>query len=324
MNSCIVGYGAIGPVHAKAISDSILGKVYAVCEILPERAEKCSLEYGCIIYNDFDEMLKDKNIDVVHICTPHYLHAQMAIKALNANKNVVIEKPVVMLEDELKPLREALEKSKGKLCVVMQNRKNPCIEKLLSVLKSGEEGELLTLFGVLRWVRTQDYYDSEPWRGKWKTEGGGVVINQAVHLLDMLCLLGGNVKNAVASISNKGLPKIEVEDTADALIDFENGVRATFYATNLNLINSPYLIEARFENCLYRYGDGILIRISDDNVTLIERDENPTSWKSYWGMGHGAVVNEFYDAIVNNTNDYVKLEDVENTMKVMFEFYKNK
>ena len=100
-NVCIVGYGAIGPTHAAAVSKTESARLYAVCEIDPERREKCIAEHsGVVAYSDFDEMLADKMIDSVHICTPHYLHFEMAKKALAAGKQVVCEKPVTMTEEE--------------------------------------------------------------------------------------------------------------------------------------------------------------------------------------------------------------------------------
>jgi len=95
-NACVVGYGAVGPIHAKSLAKSEYANMYAICDCIPERADKGARLYGAKAIYDFDEMLTDKNIDVVHICTPHYLHKDMAIKALSAGKNIVLEKPIAM------------------------------------------------------------------------------------------------------------------------------------------------------------------------------------------------------------------------------------
>ena len=136
MNACIVGYGAIGPVHANAINQINGVTLYAVCDINNERAKKCANEYNCIIYNSFDEMLKDSSIDAVHICTPHYLHKEMTLKALKAGKDVVLEKPVAISKADMDELVEFVNSSenKNKLCVMLQNRRNVCIEKWKEII----------------------------------------------------------------------------------------------------------------------------------------------------------------------------------------------
>ena len=132
-NACIVGYGAIGPVHADAITNTDCANLYAVCDINADKAKLCTDKYGCKAYCDFDEMLKDEDIDVVHICTPHYLHKDMTISALAAGKDVVLEKPVAMNRAEFRELMDYVE-SNGKdknLCIMLQNRTtlNKVIEK---------------------------------------------------------------------------------------------------------------------------------------------------------------------------------------------------
>lgn len=321
MNVCIVGYGSIGPVHAKSVCDIPGVKVYAVCDINQENAKKCEKEFGAKIFTDFDDMLKDKDIDAVHICTPHYLHLPMAEKALRAKKAVVLEKPAVMRAPELETLKAALKETGGKLCCIVQNRENPCVKKLKEIVHCKKDGDILSVSGSLYWKRTKEYYAQAAWRGKWATEGGGVVINQAVHLLDMMLFIGGGLKSISPSISNRGIPEIEVEDTADAIMEFENGTRGIFHATNLNSLNSPYHLEVTFENCVYRYGDNMLIRISKDGAEMIQRDFPANNWKSYWGMGHREAIGKFYAALSGKKCSYTTLEDVEETLKAMFKFY---
>ena len=123
-NICIVGYGNIGPVHADALKNVQNAKLYAVCDINPERIERCQKEYDVIGYTDFNEMLKDDNIDGVHICTPHYLHYEMILAALKAGKSVVSEKPVVMTREQFDDLLQT--EGSDKICLVFQNRLNPC------------------------------------------------------------------------------------------------------------------------------------------------------------------------------------------------------
>lgn len=306
-NVCVVGNGSIGPVHIKAVEKCTNANLYALCDI--DNKKHCD---NLICYTDFDEMLKDANIDSVHICTPHYLHFDMIKKALDAGKQVVCEKPVTMTKkefDELLSLNGASD-----VCVVFQNRVNPCITKMKEIIDSGCMGKVVTAKGILTWFRTYDYYNSSPWRGKLATEGGGVLINQAVHTLDYFSYLVGNVKSVKAITSNFSLEKLEVEDTVSAHLKFENGATGVFYATNSYGENSAPYFEIKFEKGVIRYIDYTLYKDKEP----IEYDYAPVHEKSYWGNSHGALVHNFYD---NNT--YFSPFDVQNTMNTMFAIYES-
>ena len=166
-NACIVGYGAIGPVHADAIDKCPDAHLYAVCEIDTDRAKKCTDAYsGVIWYADFDKMLCDSNIDVVHICTPHYLHEPMTKAALCAGKDVVLEKPVCMNRDEMNGIVDTAEShSDRRVCVMLQNRTNACIRKMQSIGASGDAGELMGIIATLSWHRDEKYYAHDSWHG---------------------------------------------------------------------------------------------------------------------------------------------------------------
>ena len=311
-NVCIVGYGAIGPIHAEALRGVKTAKFYAVCDIKPEKIEECRLEYDVIGYTDFDIMLSDPEIDSVHICTPHYLHFQMIKKALAAGKNVVCEKPLTMTKDEFKEL--LVLRNSDKVCVIMQNRLNPCIRMFKDIIQSGEMGEIKTAKGIMTWQRTQEYYDSDEWRGKWSTEGGGVLINQAVHSLDFFNYLIGDVKELKAQMINFSLEKIEVEDTFSAYITFCSGVNGVFFATNAYGDNTYPLFEVVFEKGIVRYIDSKLYRDGE----LIEEDALPSVGKSYWGSSHEALLSKYYDEGKYNSPHTIK-----NTMNTMFAMYES-
>lgn len=304
-NICIVGYGAIGPVHARSLENVENAKLYAVCDIIPERANAC----GVISYTDFDQMLKDENIDSVHICTPHYLHFEMIKKALAAGKEVVCEKPVTMTSDEFHQLLEL--ESSCKVCVVLQNRLNPCIEKLKEIMP--ELGKINAIKGILTWHRSMDYYNSEAWRGKWATEGGGLLINQAVHTLDLMAHLGGGVKSVQAYKANFSLKDIEVEDTFTAHLNFGN-FTGVLFATNAYATNSSVQIEIVFEKALVRYMDSKLYL----NDEVICEDAKAEYGKSYWGSGHHKLFKNFYDK-----REFFSPHDIKNTMHTMFAMYES-
>ena len=305
-NACVVGYGAIGPIHCEGISKTENVKLYAICDIIKERADNGAQQYGAKVYYDFDEMLKDENIDSVHICTPHYLHYEMVVKSLNAGKKVITEKPVTIKKEDFENLRDK------DVCVMFQNRTNECIARLKEIAE--KKSDLICARGILTWKRTAEYYAADEWRGTLLYEGGGVLINQAIHMLDMMTYLCGDVKTVQAKMSNRAIPEIEVEDTMDALFEFEDGKKGVFYATNAFGVDSPFFVELIYPDGIYRYMDGKLYY----NNEVICEDIVEAPGKIYWGGGHRKVIDAFY-----NGGKYTKLKDCENTMKTMFAMYES-
>lgn len=309
-NVCIVGWGAIAPLHAYAINGIKSAKFYAVCDINPEKISKCKEEFDVAVgYEDFDEMLKDKSIDSIHICTPHYLHAYMIQKALSCGKSVVCEKPVAISKEELLMLADK------DFCVIMQNRLNPCIKKIKEIADSKEYGELITAKAFLTWYRTKEYYESADWRGKLTTEGGGVLINQAVHTLDFLSYLTGGIKSVSANTMNYSLKdEIEVEDTVVAHLTFKNGESGVFFATNAYGKDSTPHLEIEFEKASIRYIDK---KLFVDGVEITS-DDAPVLGKECWGGGHQEQIKNFYDE-----NSYFSIKDIENTMLSLYAIYES-
>lgn len=321
-NACIVGYGAIGPVHANAILNSPNVKLYAVCDIDKSRAELCAKEYDCKIFTDYNDALDDENIDVVHICIPHYLHKDFAIKALRKNKNVVLEKPVALNNAEFEEVAETVATSDKKFCVMLQNRTNNCVRKMKEILENDDDaGKLLGIIGSLNWKRDEAYYNSGEWRGKIATEGGGLLINQAVHLVDLMLYFGGELESIHHDIKRWHISNIEVEDTASALMQFKNNIRGIFNATNCYITDEPYYIELKFENRHLRYADGCLYDIKQDGIEIIEKDARIKIGKNYWGNGHQTVIDNFYSTLAGETRLFPTLEDSRAAMNTVYDFY---
>lgn len=313
MNVCVVGYGAIGPVHAKALSQIEGVTLYGICDIDRERAQQAAEQYHCHAFYDLSECLAEKEIDCVHICTPHYLHFAMIEKSVAAGKMVVVEKPVVMKKEELTALRRYCG---SRVFPIFQNRINRCVEEMKRIIEEESElGELKAVKGIVTWNREAAYYNAASWRGTKAFEGGGVLINQALHTLDLMLYLGGKVKAVDATSSNHSLRKvIEVEDTVDVYMQYENGAKGIFYATNAYGENSPVQLEMRFEKVSLLYMGGKLYR---DGEKICEDDDSFLG-KSYWGAGHAKLL---YDIYVRQKP--ILLEDVLATMNTMFAMYES-
>lgn len=324
-HAAIIGYGNIGPNHAAGLKSAQFADLCAICDIQADRADKGAAQHGCRAVYDFFDVLKDPSIDAVHICTPHYLHKDMAVQALGAGKHVVLEKPLAMNKAELKELAKAAAQSKSKVCVMFQNRKNHAVRVLKEIKDSEKLGRLRAISGFMTWDRDEAYYAADAWRGKWATEGGGVLINQAVHLLDLMTYIGGPVASVKASISNKRLTDvIEVEDTADALLFYESGMRGCFYATNAYGLTTPFQLTAEFEHGSIRYSDNFLYEIKNGEAPrIIAGNDQNAPGKSCWGAGHAVVIDEFYTALEQGTDQYLSFDTGIGTSQLLFSIYES-
>ena len=236
----------------------------------------------------------------------------MIKKALCAGKGVVCEKPVTMTPDEYNELLKL--KGIENVCVVFQNRLNPSVVKLKEIIESGKMGKINAVKGILTWNRSLSYYKNDEWRGKWATEGGGVLINQAVHTLDLFCYLVGNVKSVKAVMTNFSLNELEVEDTFNGYLCFEDGKTGIFFATNAYTSDPSPEFEVEFEEGKVRYVDSNLYL----NGKLIEEDIRASEGKSYWGVGHRMLISNYYDKGI-----FFNPLDAKNTMETLFAMYES-
>ena len=227
----ILGCGVIGPHHARAIAGLESAELVAVADVVPELAENLAGEYGCSPYTGLEEMLSNVNLDAVCVCTPSGMHAEDAITALEAGKDVVIEKPVDVTLEATDRLLEVQRATCRKVTVVSQHRFDAATRAVHEAVTNGEFGRLTSGTAEIRWWRSQSYYDSGGWRGTWELDGGGVLINQAIHSIDLLQWLMGPVVEVTAYTGLLAHERIEVEDTAVAILKFEGGALGTIVAT---------------------------------------------------------------------------------------------
>ena len=285
MRAAIIGFGVIGNVHAKIIPQ--YGTLEAVCDIDESVFEKCP---DAKHYSDYIKMLDEVRPDVVHVCTPHYLHADMVIAALGRGINVLCEKPLCIKLEDIDRILEAEKKSSAKLGVCLQNRYNSSNIAVKSYLE-GKKVEVGV--GQVSWHRDEKYYASGAWRGKWDTEGGGVLINQALHTLDLMQWLCGMPERLTATVSNLTLRHaIEVEDTASILCSGDSSFN--FYASIGTVRDCPVEITLR--------ADGEWIKIMPKYTVFGNRIEcyeetRHMRGKECYGSGHEALISDFYNCI---------------------------
>ena len=322
LRTCIVGIGNISRVHIESLLKNENTKIVGVFDIIKERAGSAAEKTGAKAFYDFDEMIDWGKFDVLHICTPHYLHASMAIKAINAGKHVLIEKPLSMTYPDAVKTVETAEKKGVYLGVCYQNRYNPSSVKIKEILDSKELGAVTGIKGSVAWNRDMNYYSQDNWHGTLKYEGGGVLINQAIHTLDLIAwLCPGSPVKTVGTISQKRLKGlVETEDTADALITFDSGVNALFYASLCYSSDSPVEIQIDCEKGRILFNGDVFV-FRDTQPTEVIPFRIKKGEKSYWGDGHTLLINDFYNSIINNVPFAVDGKEGLTALKIISDIY---
>ena len=232
----IIGVGNMGSTHSKYLFDGeIEGAVLgAICDINEKKREWAREKFGdeLPIFEDYKELLASGTCDVVLIATPHYLHPVIAIDAFNAGLHVISEKPVGVYTKAVKEMMEVAKNSGKEFGVMFNQRTNPVYRKMREIVQSGELGELKRMVWIITdWYRTQFYYDSGDWRATWSGEGGGVLLNQCPHQLDLWQWIFGMPSSITAFCDYGKYHDIEVEDDVTAYAKYDNGSTAVFITT---------------------------------------------------------------------------------------------
>jgi predicted dehydrogenase len=228
----LIGYGKVAKIHAKALKDAKDSTLVAVWGRDSGKAQAFAQEFGILAYTDINLMVKEAKVDAVIITTPHPLHKEHTIAALRAGAHVLVEKPMALTVSDCDAMVETAKAEKKLLSVISQRRWYPASLRIHKAIEDGKLGTpMLGQVTMLGW-RDEAYYASDPWRGSWSLEGGGVLINQAPHQLDLLHWFLGPVKEVYAQWDNINHPYIEVEDSAVAVVRFASGAMASILVSN--------------------------------------------------------------------------------------------
>ena len=311
----LIGCGGISQVHAQVLNELENTELTACADLIPERAAR----YGTAAYTDWVEMLDREKPDAVHLCTPHHLHPVMAAEAARRGIAVFTEKPPAIDPAGWREVCEAAEKVPVGVC--FQNRYNPQIRSCAQMLSQGIYGKLLGIRAFVTWHRTAEYYAAADWKGRWATEGGGALINQAIHTLDLvLCFLGAPDQAEAAMTDHHLKGAIEVEDTAEIYLR-KGDVPALIYASTAYSQDAPVMIELHLEKAVLRLeGDGITV-FRDGKKEEISCETDPALGRSYWGAGHRACIADFYRCVSEGLPFPIRPDACGTTMDVLFRLY---
>ena len=231
-NISIAGCGKVAHLHAKAVKSIPNARLAGVWSRTPKTAEEFALKYNTVPYKAIYQMVKENKTDLVIVCTPHMFHKEPSIEAAEAGSNVLVEKPLASDLKDCDEIIAACNKNIVKLGVISQRRWYPPVKRVKEAIEKGKIGKpVLATVTLLGW-RDKAYYDSDAWRGSWRMEGGGVLVNQSPHQLDIMLWLMGDINEVYGIWRNLNHPYIEVEDTALAIIKFKSGALGNILVSN--------------------------------------------------------------------------------------------
>ena len=238
----IVGGGNISDTHARAVQATSDAELSAIYGQNLEKAHHLSKLYGGAVYDDFEAFIRHRPLDMVMIGSPSGLHGQHGIAAAQHGIHVLVEKPIEITLERADALISACEKANVKLGVCFQDRFKPGIGQLKKIIETGRLGDLILASAKVKWYRPHEYYSNSRWRGTWNLDGGGALMNQGIHTVDLLLWLLGDVKS-VSGRAVTAYHTIEVEDTVVAVLEFSSGVLCTLEASTAAYPGYPRRLE---------------------------------------------------------------------------------
>lgn len=304
----LIGGGNISETHARACRAIAGVEISAIYGTNSEKIARLCREYGGTPYTNFDDFLRHRPMDLVMVGSPSGLHAEHGIAAARQGLHVLTEKPIDIAAERADALIAATEESEVKLGVLFQDRTKPHIRQLKGWVDQGLLGRILFVDARVKWYRPPEYYAKSRWRGTFALDGGGAVINQGIHTLDLLLWLLGDVIRVQARTATL-FHKIEAEDTAVATLEFASGALGFFHATTAAFPGYPRRVEiSGSEGTVIMEHDRIIsakLRSATDltaNLNESPTDENQSATSAAISdfRGHQALLTDFLEAIRQN------------------------
>ncbi len=254
----IIGCGNIAPMHAEAIQKVEGARLVAVSDVVEQNARKLAERFGAAPYSDYQELLKRDDVHVVNLCIPSGMRAEVGAACARAGKHIISEKPLEVNTERIDALLRAVDEAGVKLACIFQNRFADGARLVKEALDEGRFGKLVLGDAYIKWYRSDDYYKSGSWRGTRRLDGGGCLMNQGIHQIDLLLWFFGPVKSVFARTNLVGHEGLEVEDLACAIVEFENGSMGVIEGSTAVWPGHPARLEVHGDQGGAVLEDGIL------------------------------------------------------------------
>lgn len=320
MKAGLIGCGTIAQVHAQVLNKLPDVKFVGAYDIIPERTVVFAEKYGVKAFKSLEEMLEQ--IDVLHICLPHYLHTPVAEIAAKRGVAVFTEKPPVISYEQLDRLKDAARVVPLGIC--FQNRYTRGVQFIKDFMASHVLGEFIGARGEAFWHRDSAYYKQSPWRGKLIEAGGGALMNQTVHTLDLLVYLLGKPSSASATMDNIHLQgQIEVEDSMTISLEIQDKP-VLFSASTANFTDEPVFMELIFNNYVIKLnGSTVIIEQAGKKFEEINFSTDDRLGKSYWGDGHESCIHDYYHQLKKELPPHTGIPETEATILTLLASYES-
>lgn len=321
----IVGAGMVARTHARAIT-AAGARLVAVCRSSAALAAESAREHGVPCEVGLDALLRRPDVEIVAICTPSGLHAEQAIAAARAGKHVLVEKPLALTVADADAMITACREAGVRLGVSFQRRTVPAVQALREAVAAGALGRLTLGTVSVPYFRGQDYYDSAAWRGTWALDGGGALMNQGIHLVDLLLWLMGDVEEVQARFTTAA-HTIEVEDCVTASLRFRNGALGTLLATTAAAPGFPHRVE------IYGAEGGVQIEGEDvvrwsvpgrpapENGPPRSADGSAANPAALGVEGHARLIADFVEAVRSGRDPMVSGEEGRRSLALVLAVY---
>lgn len=321
--AAVIGCGDVSAVHLEAVAKLNGATLVAVCDADPQRLASAMAAWGVPGYADHLALIEAARPDVVHICTPHDQHAAVAADCLERGVNVIVEKPLAHTLAEGRRLVEAASAGRAKIAVCFQNRYNATSQAMHALLSSGELGAVTGASATVMWQRSAEYYRDRPWRGTWAGGGGGLLMNQAIHTVDLLQWLVGDVVAVTGNASTRFLSgAIEVEDTAEFVAEHAGGARSAFYATLANPFNAPVTLDVVTERAVLSLRGDLTVTHADGRVDIVPERTGGSGGRSYWGVSHELLISDFYARLEDAEPFWISPAEAEKSLRIVKDIYR--
>jgi UDP-N-acetyl-2-amino-2-deoxyglucuronate dehydrogenase len=329
-NIGLIGCGNVFLMHGQSLVNTPGVTIRAVCDIKPFRARKAAQRYSCKAYVDYRAMLDKEGLDAVHILTPHYLHPEMVMEAAKRKINILCEKPIAIHPKDADRMIALCKKNRVQFGVISQNRCNPGSQLVKKMLTSGRLGKIKAAKLVLSYHKPDSFYMKSDWKGTWDKEGGGVLIDQAIHFVDVLhWLIDDRVEYIEANIANRMHKYMKVEDLAEGIIKYKKGAYICFYLTNYYSYDDDTEIELDCEKGRVNIvKDSARVGLYSGKVYTArprasEYIDYGKGWKDYWGYCHCIQIKNFYRALREKRRPDIDGVEAKKTLDIVWNIYRS-
>lgn len=326
----IIGAGIISKNHGEGIAKSGNAELVAVCDIIEDKAKTLAEKYGVKkVYTDYHRLLEDPDVDAVCVCTPSGIHGQIVMDAAKAGKHILCEKPVEITSEKIDSLVEVVEASGVKMGCIYQRRFQQVPKKVKAALESGAFGKVLMASAYLKYYRSPAYYRSAGWRATWEYDGGGCLMNQGVHGVDLISWLMGGVKH-ITALTKTQIHDIPVEDAAVAVVEYQNGAVGVIEASTCVKPAQNTRFEIHCERGSICFDDAGVIQwnlngeeISQTEIPeegVIAPKDDPTNVSA---DGHTLLVRDLADAIIMDRAPAIGPREARKAVDTILAIYKS-